>query len=128
MSFTIFGLPPSSFVKHDDVRIAGTTLDSRKARKQKPNRKDFRETEAALLREDHIVLLAIDGLLALHAAIKSGADSLSEWFHLKSLAPRARVSCCFTLRAGSEVSATDLRSLSCRHICRRSALARVKLV
>ena len=70
MSFTIFRLPPSSFVKHDDVRIAGTTLDSRKAHKQKPNRKDFRETETALLREDHIVLLAIDGLLALHAAIK----------------------------------------------------------
>jgi hypothetical protein len=28
------------------------------------------ETEAALLREDHIVLLAIDGVLALHAALK----------------------------------------------------------
>jgi hypothetical protein len=70
MSFTMFRLPPSSFVKHDDVKIAGTTLDCRKARKQKANRKDFRDTEAALLREDHIVLLAIDGLLVMHAAIK----------------------------------------------------------
>jgi uncharacterized protein YjiS (DUF1127 family) len=70
MSLTMFRLPRSSFVKHDDVTITGTNLDSRKARKQKPNRKDTRETEVALLREDHIVLLAIDGLLALHAAIK----------------------------------------------------------
>jgi hypothetical protein len=66
----MFRPPPSSFLKHDDVKIAGTSLDSRKGRKQNPNRKDFRETDAALLREDHIVLLTIDGLLVLHAAIK----------------------------------------------------------
>ena len=68
MSFTMFRLPPSSFIKHDDVKIIGTGLDSRKTRK--PKRKVPRETEAALLREDHIVLLAVDGLLALHAALK----------------------------------------------------------
>lgn len=67
---TMFRLPLSSFIKHDDIKIIGTGLDSRKARKQKPKRKVSRETEAALLREDHIVLLAIDGVLALHAALK----------------------------------------------------------
>ncbi len=70
MSLTMFRLPPSSLVNHDDVKIIGTSLDSGKARKQKPKRKVPRETEAAVLREDHIVLLAIDGLLALHAALK----------------------------------------------------------
>jgi uncharacterized protein YjiS (DUF1127 family) len=70
MSSTMFRLPPTSFVNHDDVEINGTGLDASKAREQKPKRKVPRETEAALLREDHIVLLAIDGLLALHAALK----------------------------------------------------------
>lgn len=70
MSSTMFRLPPSSFVNHDDVKIIDTSLDGSKARKQKPKRKVPRKTEAALLREDHIVLLAIDGLLVLHAAIK----------------------------------------------------------
>jgi uncharacterized protein YjiS (DUF1127 family) len=70
MSLTMFRLPPSSFTKHDDAKIIGTSLDGSKARKQKPKRKVPRETEAALLRKDHIVLLAIDGLLVLQAAIK----------------------------------------------------------
>jgi uncharacterized protein YjiS (DUF1127 family) len=69
MSSTIFRLPPSSFVKHDDVRFASRP-DTRKAGRQEPKRKEYRATEAALLRDDHIVLLAIDGLLTLHAAVK----------------------------------------------------------
>ncbi len=88
MSFTMFRLPPSSFVKHDDVKIAGTTLDWRKARKQKANRKDFRDTEAALLREDHIVLLAIDGLLVMHAAIKRYLMRRRTWRILATLDDR----------------------------------------
>ena len=70
MSITMFRLPFSSFVRHDDVKLPGITPDIRKAGKQRPKRKDPRETKAALLRDDHIVLLAIDGLLALHAAMK----------------------------------------------------------
>ncbi len=70
MSPAMLRLLPSSFVKHDNVKIIGTGLDSSKARKQKQKRKEPRKTEAVLLREDHIVLLAIDGLLALHAALK----------------------------------------------------------
>jgi uncharacterized protein YjiS (DUF1127 family) len=66
----MFRLPPNRFVKHDDVKLTGTSPDNRKACKQRPKGKDSRVSEPTLLRDDHIVLLAIDGLLALHAAVK----------------------------------------------------------
>ena len=68
MSITMFRLPPSGFVKHDDVKLTGTSPDTRKPGKQRATGKDH--SEPTLLRDDHIVLLAIDGLLALHAAVK----------------------------------------------------------
>ena len=56
---TLFKCPPDVFVKHDDF---GQKLE------QKFNSPASRD--ASLLRDDHIVLLSIDVLLALHASFK----------------------------------------------------------
>ena len=79
MSIIPFRLSPDTFVKHDVVKLAdaddiATSMDSVvPGGRLKQNCKSSaagRETGPNLLRDDHIVLLAIDALLALHASFK----------------------------------------------------------
>jgi hypothetical protein len=72
MSISLFRFPPGSFVKHEGVEPYGANPDATRADNRGPKRKTSAapETEPSLLRDDHIVLLAIDALLALHAAVK----------------------------------------------------------
>jgi Domain of unknown function (DUF1127) len=72
---TLFKSPPSTFVKCEDLKLrepgtftAGTELGRQKLQNCKVS--TSREASPVHLRNDHIVLLAIDGLLALHAAFK----------------------------------------------------------
>ena len=61
----LFKNPPSIFAKHEDIRFprASAFTDKTKFVRQ--------ECQApSVLREDHIVLLAVDGLLAIHAIFK----------------------------------------------------------
>jgi uncharacterized protein YjiS (DUF1127 family) len=64
MSTTLFHLPHIT---------SGKGADAKEAKKQRPKLKVSAPGEIgpAVLRDDHIVLLAIDGVLTLHAAIKS---------------------------------------------------------
>ena len=73
---TRFKCPPDAFVKHDDFKLPGankiTTSVGGAGQKleQKCNNLASRNAPSVLLRDDHIVLLAIDALLALHASFK----------------------------------------------------------
>lgn len=73
---TRFKCPPDAFVKHDDFKLPGankiTTSVGGAGQKleQKCNNLASRDAPSVLLRDDHIVLLAIDALLALHASFK----------------------------------------------------------
>ena len=63
---TLFKSPPGTFVKYQDVEFPQArafAVNTRVGRQK-------REVSSVLLRDDHIVLLAIDGLLALNAAFK----------------------------------------------------------
>jgi uncharacterized protein YjiS (DUF1127 family) len=74
---TLFRFPPSSFVKRDEFQLfevdntasAGGVLREPEL-KQNCKSSTARKTSSVLLRDDHIVLLAIDALLALHASVK----------------------------------------------------------
>ena len=78
MSIVPFRLPPDTFVKHDAVKLAAAEGIANREDgvvpelklKQNCKRSAARETRPNLLRDDHIVLLAIDALLALHASFK----------------------------------------------------------
>jgi uncharacterized protein YjiS (DUF1127 family) len=71
---TLFRFPPTSFAKHagfeifdvDNTASADGVLRQREL-KQNCKSSAAGETSSVLLRDDHIVLLAIDGLLALYA-------------------------------------------------------------
>ena len=72
---TLFKTAPSTFAKYKDLTLpeAGTfraraEVGPKKLRNCKAS--TGREAWSKLLRDDHIILLAIDGLLALHAAFK----------------------------------------------------------
>jgi Domain of unknown function (DUF1127) len=74
---TLFRFPPSSFVKHDDFELFNVdntaSVDGvlrRRERNQNCKSSAGPKAPSVLLRDDHIVLLAIDGLLALHTAFK----------------------------------------------------------
>jgi uncharacterized protein YjiS (DUF1127 family) len=73
---TLFKCPPDALVKHDDLKLPGankiTTSVGGAGQKleQKCNSLASRNAPSVLLRDDHIVLLAIDALLALHASFK----------------------------------------------------------
>ena len=73
---TRFKCPPDAFVKHDDFKLPGankiTTSVGGAGQKleQKCNNLASRDAPSVLLRDDHIILLAIDALLALHASFK----------------------------------------------------------
>ncbi len=70
---TLFRCPPSTFVKHDGFKLseANTSVEgSGQKLERKFNSPAMGEAASVLLRDDHIVLLAIDALLALHASFK----------------------------------------------------------
>jgi uncharacterized protein YjiS (DUF1127 family) len=73
---TLLKSPPGTFVRYEDLefgKVSTTTtrLESgREKREQNCNGSAGRDASSVLLRDDHIVLLAIDALLALHAALK----------------------------------------------------------
>ena len=61
---TQFRIPPPAFVKHNDVKLFGTNtngVDRAPKRNHSPQ---------APLRDSHLVLLAVDGLVALQASFK----------------------------------------------------------
>jgi len=61
----LFKNPPSIFTKYEDVKLPRTRTFTAKTKvgRQKCD-------ASSVLRDDHIVLLAIDGLLALHVSFK----------------------------------------------------------
>jgi hypothetical protein len=69
---TQFRNPPHAFVKHDDVKFFGTDTISvdHAARKRNTNNSVACDRPSAPLRDGHIVLLAVDVLVALHASFK----------------------------------------------------------
>ena len=93
MSMRPFRFPPDKFVKHDQVDLheAKNITTGESVRKQSCNKSI--DAKSVLLRDDHIVLLAIDCLLALHARFKN-------WRH------RLR-----TLRAFAQLDERQLRDI-----------------
>lgn len=71
-----FKCPPDAFVKHDDLKppvenkITTSVGGAGQKLEQKCNSPTSRDASSVLLRDDHIVLLAIEALLALHASFK----------------------------------------------------------
>jgi len=72
-----FKIPPRYFVKHEGFELAGTQHTARPggtartAIKQTDASKVDPRISSFLLKDDHLVLVAIDGLLALHASFKA---------------------------------------------------------
>ena len=72
----LFRYPPSAFVKHDDLKlpvasnITSGVEGAGQQREQKCNSSAVDRASSVLLRDDHIVLLAIDALLALRTSFK----------------------------------------------------------
>jgi hypothetical protein len=60
-----FQMPPPSFAKHHDSKLPAASIIGETVRKN-CNSSAARD----LLRDDHLVLLAIDAVLALHASVK----------------------------------------------------------
>ena len=94
---TLFRCSPSTFVKHDGLKLSEANA-SVEGTGQKLGRKynspAVNDASSVLLRDDHIVLLAIDALLALHAAFK-------KWRNHRR-----------TLRVLAELDETQLSNLS----------------
>jgi len=69
---TQFRTPRHAFVKHDGVNRVGTDTISvgHSAPKRKNSNSAFCDSPPAPLRDGHIVLLAVDALVALHASFK----------------------------------------------------------
>jgi uncharacterized protein YjiS (DUF1127 family) len=63
---------PGDFVKHGSLELYGAKPDADKANSRTPKYKTSgaRDAQSSPLRSDHIVLVAIDGLLALYATVK----------------------------------------------------------
>jgi len=72
MSNSLFRFPPAAFVKHDERGYHGAHVDTAQTVKRRPksDASAARGRNPYLLREDHIVLLGIDALLALYAVAK----------------------------------------------------------
>lgn len=68
--------PPSRFVKHHDPKLSSANIIKTSVEgvgqnlQQDCNRSVAHDAPSVLLRDNHIVLLAIDALLALHASFK----------------------------------------------------------
>ena len=72
---SLFRSPPSAFEKHDDFELFDVhktaSVDGLLAEPELRHKSSAaRKTPPILLRDDHIVLLAIDAVLALHASFK----------------------------------------------------------
>jgi hypothetical protein len=72
---SLFRSPPSAFEKHDDFELFDVhktaSVDGVLAEPELRHKSSAaRKTPPILLRDDHIVLLAIDAVLALHASFK----------------------------------------------------------
>jgi uncharacterized protein YjiS (DUF1127 family) len=72
-----FNFPPRSFAKHESLKFEATLNTARAddtgrtvSQQNNANTADPR-ISAFLLKDDHLVLLAIDGVLALHALLKT---------------------------------------------------------
>ena len=67
-----FRFPPGAFVKHDGIKLFDAQAAGHVERKLKEKRdKPFAcKSPSAPLRDDHIVLLAVDVLVALYAAFR----------------------------------------------------------
>ena len=90
-----FRFSPSAFVKHDNIKLFGAQASEYVERKFK-DRSDQpvgRKSPPAPLRDGHIVLLAIDVLVTLHAAFR-------KWRHRRR-----------TLRALDELDEHQLRDI-----------------
>jgi uncharacterized protein YjiS (DUF1127 family) len=68
---TSFKFPPRSFVKHEGFNFDALQNAARAGRSTRPTSKIDPRIAAFLLKDDHLVLLAVDGLLALHARYKA---------------------------------------------------------
>jgi uncharacterized protein YjiS (DUF1127 family) len=68
MSISLFRSPPSAFVKHDDRGYHH--VHTSRTGSRKPDTSATEVQNPRVLRDDHIVLLGIDALLALHAVAK----------------------------------------------------------
>jgi hypothetical protein len=70
---SLFRSPPSAFIKHNVFELfeANNTTSVDSARQGPELKQDCKgSAPPVLLRDDHIVLLAIDALLGLHASFK----------------------------------------------------------
>src|SRR5260221_1188466 len=97
---TQFRFPPGAFVKHDDFEFSDVSNTARAddVLREAELKQDCKssispKTSSVLLRDDHIVLLSIDALLALHA-----------WFNKKRNHRR-------TLRALAKLDERQLRDI-----------------
>jgi hypothetical protein len=93
MSITPFRFPPDKFVKHDEVDFREVKNTTTGGSECKQNCNNSIDAKIVLLRDDHIVLLAIDCLLALHA-------SFENWRHRRQ-----------TLRLLAELDEHQLRDI-----------------
>ena len=72
---TLFRCLPSAFIKHDDLKLPvannfTTGVEGTGQKLGQSTSPAIHDASSVLLRDDHIVLLAIDALLALHASFK----------------------------------------------------------
>ena len=67
---TLFKSPPSSFTRYEHRLAEGSTFPAGTGAGRRKFEQNRRQSINAL-RDDHIVLWAIDGLLALHSAFKT---------------------------------------------------------
>ena len=71
-----FRSTPSLFVQYHDLKLPQRTVDGRQVEgagqgsQQNRDGSPHNQASSVLLRNDHIILLAIDALLALHASFK----------------------------------------------------------
>ena len=72
MSISLFRFPPAAFIKHDDFERYGVRPDTDSIAKGKPKceASALHKNEPVFLRDDHLVLFAIDALLALREVVK----------------------------------------------------------
>jgi uncharacterized protein YjiS (DUF1127 family) len=102
-----FNFPPRSFAKHDGLKFE-TTLNTARADDTGPTASQQNNANAVdprisafLLKDDHLVLLAIDGLLALHALLKAKYQT-----RYKTWRARRR-----TLKARADLDERQLRDI-----------------
>jgi uncharacterized protein YjiS (DUF1127 family) len=66
---TLFSCPPVTFVKHTDLKLPEASITGKEIGKNCDN-SAVRDASSAQLRDDHVILLVIDALVALHASFR----------------------------------------------------------